>query len=238
MSDFTTVKTNDLTIKGIKNVITTVTPLEYTVAGHIRRGIATTMPDQVPGYAVGCDLYNSSTGAHYYNTGTTLLCTFTLLGTVASNTLTTAMLMANVVTSAKIATGVLQVDKVSITAANIISGTTMKQLVAAPAGGSYLELISVTLAFTYATAAYTAGGNVSIALGTTPITGIISAAASFGKGSNAVIQFNPLAAAATDISALTATALNINVASAAFTNPGTAAGTAVAYVAYRIQTTT
>jgi hypothetical protein len=75
-------------------------------------------------------------------------------------------------------------------------------------------------------------------LGTTPITGIISNANSFGKGSNAVIQFNPLAAAATDISALTATALNINVASGAFTNPGTAAGTAVAYVAYRILTTT
>ena len=179
-----------------------------------------------------------TTGAKYVNTGSITSCTFVLQSATPSNTITTAMLMANIVTSGKIDTGVIQVDKISITAANIISGTTMKQLVAAPASGSYLELLSCTLAITFGTAAYTGGGNVSIALGTTPITGIISNANSFGKGSNAVIQFNPLAAAATDISALTATALNINVASGAFTNPGTAAGTAVAYVAYRILTTT
>jgi hypothetical protein len=199
---------------------------------------ASTAPSGKAHYAVGCTYVNMTTGAKYVNTGSITSCTFVLQSATPSNTITTAMLMANVVTSGKIDTGVIQVDKVSISAANIISGTTMKQLVAAPAAGSYLELLSCTLAITFGTAAYTGGGNVSIALGTTPITGIISNANSFGKGSNAVIQFNPLAAAATDISALTATALNINVASGAFTNPGTAAGTAVAYVAYRILTTT
>ena len=229
----------ELILEGAKNTIDGVTVLVRNADQNIVICTGSgAPPNQTAHYAMGCIYIRQSNGAWYYNTGTVLLCTFTLAGTIASNTVTTAMLMANVVTSAKIDTGVIQVDKISITAANIISGTTMKQLVAAPASGSYLELLSCTLAITFGTAAYTGGGNVSIALGTTPITGIISAANSFGKGSSAVIQFNPLAAAATDISALTATALNINVASGAFTNPGTAAGTAVAYVAYRILTTT
>jgi len=189
-------------------------------------------------YQMGCIYVRQSNGAWYYNTGSTSSCTFTLVGTVAGNSITTAMLQANAVTSGKIDTNVIQTDKITISATDIVSGTTMKQLVAAPASGSYLQLLSCTIAYTFGTAAYTGGGNVTIALGTTAITGLISAANSFGKGSSAVIQFVPLAVAAIDISALTATALNINVASTAFTQPGTAAGTAVAYVTYQIHTTT
>lgn len=218
----------NVTMKALKN------GLGYIVFTH-NTGSA---PSSKPGYEVGGLYINETTGALYYNSGSRTSCTFTLIGTVADNTLTTVKLMANVVTSAKLDTNVLQVDKVSISAANIISGTTMMQLVAAPASGSFLEFVGCTISYTFGTAAFTGGGNVSIALGTTPITGIISNANSFGKGSSAILQFAPLAAAAVDISGLSATALNINVASGAFTNPGTAAGTAVAYVAYRIHTTT
>lgn len=156
--------------------------------------------------------------------------------TIANNAVTGAKMANNTVTSTQLDIGVIQVATVNVSAADIVTaGTTMKQLVAAPGAGKYIELISATISYAYSTAAYTLGGNTTIALGTTAITGLISAAACFGKASSAVIQFNPLAAAATDLSTLTNTALNINVA-AAFTNPGTAAGTAKVYVAYRVLT--
>ena len=239
MADFVKVRTDVLTVKGVSNVITGITDCLYNINGQVTICYGAGVPlASAVGYAVGAEYTRTSNGAKYVNTGSVTAATWTLIGTISSNTVTTAMLMANVVTSAKLDTGVLQVDKVSISAANIISGTTMKALVAAPASGSYIEFVGCTISYTYGTATYGGGGNVTIALGTTPISGLISAAASFGKGSSAIIQFAPLAAAAVDISGLSATALNINVASGAFTNPGTAAGTAVAYVAYRIHTLT
>lgn len=214
------------------------------------------IPSAVSGYAKGCILVNTTTGLLYTNTGTSSSCTFALVNTDTPGNiaLTDGKIIAgngsNVgaevtpsgvvsMTNAGVfsfQTGQVQTASVTVSATDIVSGTTMKALVAAPASGKFIRLIGASIAYTYATAAYTGGGNVSLALGTTVITGIISAANSFGKASNAVIQFVPLSTAGIDLSSLTATALNINVATGAFTQPGTAAGTAKVSVTYVIET--
>ena len=212
------------------------------------------IPSGVSGYAKGCILSDTTAGLLYTNTGTSASCTFTAVnndtagnialadGTIIvgnSSNVGAAVTPSGVLTMTdagafSFAAGQVQTATVTVSVADIISGTTMKQLVAAPASGKYIQLISASIAYTYATAAYTGGGNVSLALGTTVITGVIAAANSFGKGSNAVIQFSPTTTAGVDLSSLTATALNINVATGTFTQPGTAAGTAKVYVTYVI----
>ena len=90
------------------------------------------------------------------------------------------------------------------------------------------------MSYTYATAAYTGGGNVTVNInGGAALTGVVSAANSLGAASSNIIQFVPLATAGI---ALTANkGLNL-VAASAFTQPGTAAGTVKVFFAYRIHT--
>jgi hypothetical protein len=106
-------------------------------------------------------------------------------------------------------------------------------LAAAPGLGYLLELISAVMSYTYATAAYTGGGNISVNIGAggSALTGVIAAASSVGAGSSNIIQFVPLSTAGF---ALTAnTSINL-VAASAFTQPGTAAGTIKVFTTYRI----
>lgn len=135
----------------------------------------------------------------------------------------------------------LQFATVSISAADIVATGTGKlghaagvPLVADPGAGKVAELVSAIVAYTYSTAAYTGGGNVTVNInGGAALTGVVSAANSLGAAANTIIQFVPLATAGI---ALTANkGLNL-VAAAAFTQPGTAAGTVKVLVAYRIHT--
>jgi hypothetical protein len=144
----------------------------------------------------------------------------------------TVTIGAKKVLSTMLADAVLHVDKVSISKTDILTATTIKTLVAAPATGYYLEFVSATLTFKYATAQYTGGGNISIGwVGGAALTGIASAANSFGKGSDTILQFVPLSTAANTL--VKETALGLQTAGQ-FTDPGTAAGTAEVTIAYRI----
>lgn len=176
-------------------------------------GTTAQLPVGAPGIAVGATYIASDTGTNYVNTGSVSSCLFSIGDGL----------------------GGVQVAQVNLNPAAIIVGTSIP-LIAAPGAGKYIQLISATMSYTYSTAAYTGGGATSIALGTTVLTGTIAAASSLGKASNAIVQFEPLSTAGDDLSGLTATALNINVASGAYTNPGTAAGTAKVYVTYLVLT--
>jgi hypothetical protein len=134
------------------------------------------------------------------------------------------------------------VELITISAADIVDTAAGKfghaagyPLVADPGAGKIAELVSATVVFDRATAAYTDGGNITInENGGAALTGLVSAANSLGAATDKVATFVPLAAAATVRTVNKG--LNL-VTSAAFTQPGTAAGVVRAYVRYRIVTT-
>lgn len=119
------------------------------------------------------------------------------------------------------------------TAAGNFGHANGQTLVAAPGAGFGLEIESVLMSYTFATAAYTGGGNVTVNLGGggAALTGLVSAANSIGAGASNVYQFVPLSTAAFAMTANTGLSL---VAAAAFTQPGTAAGTIKVYTTYRV----
>lgn len=118
----------------------------------------------------------------------------------------------------------------SISAANIV-GTGAGQfghangvvLQAAPGAGKALQLVSAAIYYDFDTAAYTAGGNITVNWGSggAALTGLVSAANSVGAASDKAVQFYPLSTAGVAI--VSNASLNL-VTSAAFTQPGTAAG--------------
>ncbi len=127
-----------------------------------------------------------------------------------------------------------------ISAADIISTSALKlghaegyPLVPAQGPNTIVELISALLVYDLVTATYGAGGNITInrEAGGSAITGLVSAANSLGSASDAAALFTPLAAAAEVLTANKG--LNL-VSSAAFTNPGTAAGTVRVATRYRV----
>jgi len=137
------------------------------------------------------------------------------------------------------ASGVLQKVTGTISAANIIATTAGGLghangfvLQAAPGASVGLQLVSLGLYYTFATAAYTAGGNLTVnwGAGGAALTGLVSAANSLGAASSKAVFFVPLSTAA--IAIVSNASLNL-VSSAAFTNPGTAAGTVAYELWYR-----
>lgn len=183
-------------------------------------------------------------GIEYFNTGTKASPTWTIQTadsftgdvTVANGISTIG---ANKVTSAMLATNMLQRATGTISSANI-TGVGAGQLghangvilVPAPAAGVALQLVAVGMYYTFATAAYTAGGNITVnwGAGGAALTGLVSAANSVGAASSKALQFFPLTTAA--IAIVSAAALNL-VSTAAFTQPGTAAGTITWEIWYR-----
>lgn len=129
----------------------------------------------------------------------------------------------------------------TISAADIIATTAGKfghangvELAAAPGADVGLELVMLIAAFDRATAAYTAGGNITVnATAGAALTGLVSAANSLGAAGDKVAIFRPLAAAAEVVAPNTGISL---VSSAAFTNPGTAAGVIRWQAIYRLHT--
>jgi hypothetical protein len=142
----------------------------------------------------------------------------------------------------QLASGVVErVADVTISAADIVATTAGKfghaagyPLVADPGADFLLELVSALMVNDRATAAYTAGGNITVNRnGGSAITGLVSAANSLGAATDTISLFVPLAAAAEV--AVANKGLNL-VTSAAFTNPGTAAGVVRVRVRYRVHT--
>jgi len=157
--------------------------------------------------------------------------------TLADNTVTTATIVDENVTSAKIDPTVIQAVTVDITATEIV-GTAAGDighsagavLVAAPGAGYIHEFISATLSYTFATAAYTGGNNdLVIRQGTTAVSAAIADADLIGDSASDIAYVGSLAAA--DIK-LTANS-TLNLAGTAYTQPGTAAGTLKVHVLYR-----
>lgn len=137
----------------------------------------------------------------------------------------------------------LKYAEIAIPAADIVATTAGKlghasgqPLVAAAGAGTVIELVSAFLIYDYDTAAYTAGGNLTINWGSggAALTGLVSAANSLGAAGDKIVLFVPLATAG--IAMLTNVGLNL-VSSAAFTQPGTAAGVVRVKVSYRIHLT-
>jgi hypothetical protein len=101
---------------------------------------------------------------------------------------------------------------------------------AAPTG--YVNVWHRTIvSYTFATAAYTGGGNttVNIGAGGAAMSGLIATTTLWQNASSIIQEFVPLSTVAFPIT--TATAISLKTASA-ITNPGTAAGTAKVYTWY------
>jgi hypothetical protein len=95
--------------------------------------------------------------------------------------------------------------------------------------GKIIEPVQVIINFTYATAAYTAGGDISAKYsGGANATGVCIAGNSIGASASNIHVLRPLAG-----QSLVNTNL-VLVAASAFTNPGTAAGTATIKTIYRL----
>jgi hypothetical protein len=131
---------------------------------------------------------------------------------------------------------------VSITSANItdtaaghLGHANGVILVADPAAGLQIELVSVVMSFTFGVAQYTAGGNVTVNIsgGGAALTGLVSAANSIGNAASKVVQFVPLSTVGNALTS--AKGFNL-VAASAFTQPGTATGTVKCFVTYRTHT--
>lgn len=132
----------------------------------------------------------------------------------------------------------LMVAEVLISAADIVATTAGKlghdagvPIVAASAATKYVELVSATMLYDYDTAAFGAGGNITInATGGSAVTGLVSNANSLAAAADKVVKFYPLSTAGVNVAINTGFSL---VSSVAFTQPGTAAGTVRVLVYYR-----
>jgi hypothetical protein len=164
-------------------------------------------------------------------------------GTISNVTWTSLFPSAGSITPSELAPNVLQVASGTISSANL-TGTSAGQfghangVVLVPPQGAHnvVELVSVLLAYEFATAAYTAGGNITVnnAAGGAAISGLVSAANSVGASANKTVLFVPLATAG--IAIVENGGLNL-VAASAFTNPGTAAGVINWIANYRVMAT-
>lgn len=131
----------------------------------------------------------------------------------------------------------VRVSVVNLTAAQIVgagagqlgngAGVT---LVATPGAGRVIMPITTIVNFTFAVAAYTGGGNVTTSIAGSTVGAAVIAANSFGSVANIVDIFVMNAS----IIGSTLTAALVMKAAAAFTQPGTAAGTARVTTYYRI----
>jgi len=146
------------------------------------------------------------------------------------------------VTSEDIDESLIQSADILISAADITATDAGKlghaagvPLVADPGANKVVDLISAVMIYDFDTAAYTAGGNITVnSNGGAALTGTVTAANSLGASTDKIVRFVPLSTGGV---ALTANkGLNL-VSSAAFTQPGTAAGVVRVKVLYRVITT-
>lgn len=195
--------------------------LNHVVIGSIEN-IGSGIPTTTLTFSVGCRIVDRSTGIMYINTGTATTPVWNKLGS-----------------SATVDPQMVQMTQINITAAAMIDTTALVgmsstqglQLVpAAPTGFVNVWHRSI-VSYTFATAAYTGGGNttVSIGAGGAALSGLIATTTLWQNASSIIQEFVPLSTVAFPIT--TATSINLKTASA-ITNPGTAAGTAKVYTWY------
>lgn len=160
---------------------------------------------------------------------------------ILDSNVTTAKIADAAVTTAKLAETTIQYAEVELTATEIV-GTSAGDLghaagavlVAAPGATKTLEFVSAVLIYDYDTAAYTGGGDdLVVRQGTTTVSAAVAGADLVGASADKIAFVGALSAA--DI-ALTANS-TLNLASTAWTQPGTAAGVLRVKVAYRVHTT-
>lgn len=135
-----------------------------------------------------------------------------------------------------LAQGTISSANITATTSGALGHADGYELVKAPGANKVLELVSAILVNEYATAAYTAGGNTTINIGSggAALSGLVSNANFIQASADKVIQFVPLAA--TFLTLTENAGINLVTASAP-TNPGTAAGVFHYRVVYRIHTT-
>lgn len=164
-------------------------------------------------------------------------------GKIADSAITAVKIADGVITVAKLADATLKQATGTISSADLTSTSAGKFghadgqiLIAAPGAHNIIELISGILIYDFATAAYTAGGNVTInrSSGAGALTGLISAANFCGAAADKVALLYPLTTAGINLTENEG--INL-VTSAAFTQPGTAAGVIRWIVNYRVHTT-
>lgn len=193
----------------------------------------------------GSTYYDTTNKVLYMNTNTLASPTWTVQNIDKVTGDVTFVAGVSVIGANKVLTGMLGVNVIQIasgqiTKANII-GTGAGQLghangvvlVAACAAGSVNQFIGGIVALDFATAAYTAGGNVTINIsgGGAALTGLVSNVNFIQSAADKIIEFVPLAATFNNYgSGANGIAL---VSSAAPTDPGTAAGVINWQIAYR-----
>lgn len=152
--------------------------------------------------------------------------------TLASNGAVT--IAANAVDSSMMDPVVIKTERVVISTANILAmNGAPVDVVTAPGAGIAIEFISATIAYTHDTADYTGGGDITINYsGGSAVSGVITKTNSFGASANKIFRVGKTAE--TELELSSNTALVITNATGAFTDPGTAAGTANLYVTYRM----
>lgn len=183
----------------------------------VRATYTTTPPTTASKFAIGCVVNNRSTGATYTNTGTVAVPVWS-----SAPNPTIVQLATTAITAAAM---------IDTTAAIGMSSTNGLTLVAAAPTGYVNVWHRSIVSYTYATAAYTGGGNttVNIGGGGAALSGLIATTTLWQNASSIIQEFVPLSTVAFPVTK--ETAISLKTASA-ITNPGTAAGTAIVYTWY------
>lgn len=178
--------------------------------------IGTGLPTTASTFAIGARVTDLSTGITYVNTGTVAVPVWQRSGSSNSEcvvmSLTPAQIIATTAGSLSHAQGLIVVP-------------------AAPTG--FVNVLErAIVSYTFATAAYTGGGNTTFNIGGggAALTGLIATTTLWQNASSIIQMFVPLSTVAVPITK--ETSINLVTASA-ITNPGTAAGTAKIYVWYK-----
>lgn len=188
--------------------------LNLIVEGSIA-SIGAGIPTTASTFAIGARITDLSTNKQYYNTGTVAVPVWQPVGSTPTEmvlvTQTAAQMIATTAGSLSHAQGLIVVP-------------------AAPTG--FVNVLHrAIVSYTFATAAFTGGGNTTfnIGLGGAALTGLIATTTLWQNASSIIQEFVPLSTVAFPVT--TATSINLVTASA-ITNPGTAAGTCKVYAWY------
>lgn len=184
----------------------------------------------------GCLLLDTTNTNLYMNTNTLASPTWTLFmrGATFSGDVSVSAAGATTLSNSLLqrATGTIASADITGTGAGQLGHANGVVLLAAPGANLAWQLVSFGLYYTFATAAYTGGGNLTVnwGAGGAALTGLVSAANSLTAASSKAVQFFPLSTVGVAI--VSNASLNL-VSSAAPTQPGTAAGTIAWELWYR-----
>lgn len=135
----------------------------------------------------------------------------------------------------KALTGVISAARIISVAAGDLGHAAGVEIIPAQGAGTVVELLAALLFYDFATAAFTAGGNITANYtGGAALTGLVSAANSLAAAGDKPVLLPPLATVGVPLLVNTGVSL---VSTVAFTNPGTAAGVCRWAAYYRVHTT-